>query len=238
MKRQIRHGVFETNSSSMHSLVVMKKSEYFTSEELEREFKYCLRPDKNTEKEKCVWDIWNEDKLYFGRSPFKVLGTFREKWLYALASLVSEYNDAKYKELLDIAMKNVPNLKKVKLPMTEKYIPDKNDDSDYSKEYGKTEDELITFLEEKEKQWEMDDYIEYWKDSCGYWEYKVPCTGSVDEDILSEFLIKENITLEEFLMNKKYIVVVDGDEFCIYNNMKNANLINKEAIDHEYPKYE
>lgn len=34
--------------------------------------------------------------------------------------------------------------------------------------------------------------------------------GRVDENILTGFLKRENITLEEFLINKKYIVIQDG----------------------------
>ena len=34
MKRQIRRGCFETNSSSQHSLCIMKKDEHYTPEEI------------------------------------------------------------------------------------------------------------------------------------------------------------------------------------------------------------
>lgn len=34
MKRQIRRNVFETNSSSMHSLTVMKRDDKYTPEEI------------------------------------------------------------------------------------------------------------------------------------------------------------------------------------------------------------
>lgn len=238
MKRQVRSSVFETNSSSMHSLVVMKMNEYFTKEELEEEFSY-LSDDKKTGEKDCVWDIWNEDNLYFGRSPFQVLGTFKSKWTYAMASLVIEYNDEKYKELLDIAVRNVPNLKKIKLPTTGDSIPDKDDkqnaDRKYAKEYGKTEDELIVYLKGKEILWDLDEEIEYWKDRYGDWRFNSPYTGSVDENILSGFLEEEGISLEEFIMNKKYVVVVDGDEYCVWDDCKDFGLVNKAAIDHEYP---
>lgn len=36
MKRQIRRNVFETNSSSMHSLTVMKRDEHYSPEEFFR----------------------------------------------------------------------------------------------------------------------------------------------------------------------------------------------------------
>ncbi len=58
--------------------------------------------------------------------------------------------------------------------------------------------------------------------------------GGVDEDILSSFLEKENISITEFLKNKRYIVVVDGDEYCIYKRMKESGLIDINAIEKEY----
>lgn len=38
MKRQVRTNVFETNSSSQHSLCIMKKDEHYTSEEILEDF--------------------------------------------------------------------------------------------------------------------------------------------------------------------------------------------------------
>lgn len=239
MKRQIRRNVFETNSSSMHSLVVMRKDERYTQEEISKGI--YLSKDKETG-EKCVWKIWDDDELYYGRSPFKVLFSFKDKWKYAMASLVLEYNDKIYKELLNIAMKNIPGLKKIKLPTIIKYFPnvqsEKYIDSDYAKKYGKTEEELVKYLRKKEEEWELDEEIGYWEDCYGDWCFDMPHTGMADENILSGFLEKENIILEEFLLNKRYIVVVDGDEYCIYNDMKKVGLIDKNAIDHEYPKEE
>lgn len=58
--------------------------------------------------------------------------------------------------------------------------------------------------------------------------------GGVDEDILSPFLRAEGITLKEFLTNKKYVVIVDGDEYCIWPSMKEAGLVNTEEIEKEY----
>lgn len=235
MKRQIRRSVFETNSSSQHSLCIMKKDEYYTPEEILEEIYLCK--DKETGEENCVWDIWDRD-LEFGRSPFRALGTFIDKWLYACASLVHNYNDESYKELVSLALKYIPGLKKVKLPTTIDSYADKDDeehkDDEYFQKYGKTEDELIEYLTQKEKDWEMK--IDYWKSSGGYWHYNRPFTGYVDENILSGFLEKEGITLEEFLTNKKYVVIQDGDEYCYWYDMKKTGLVNMDAIDHEYPR--
>lgn len=234
MKRQIRRCVFETNSSSMHSLVVMKKANTYSKDEILDGF--YLFDDKETGEEDCVWKI-RDDDLEFGRSPFRSLGTFHDKWLYACASLVSEYKDDIYNELEKIALQHVPGLKRIELPLTIEHIADKNNenfqDDDYYQKYGKTEDELKKYLEQKENDWGIE--INYWE-SNGYWRFEKPYAGYVDEDMLSGFLKKEDISIEEFLMNKRYVVIQDGDEYCYWEDIKDTGLINMDIIDHEYPE--
>ena len=236
MKRQIRRGVFETNSSSQHSLCIMKKDEHYTPDEISKDF--YLWDDKETGEKDCEWHIWDHD-MEFGRSPFRALGNFHDKWLYACASLVHEYNDENYKKLEALALKYVPGLKKIIIPMISDSVADKNHpenkDSDYAERYGKTEDELNEWLEQKEKDWKIDT-IEYWEGDNGYFHFEKPYTGYVDENMLSGFLKKENISLEEYLTNKKYVVIQDGDEYCYWSDMKKAGLVNMDAIDHEYPR--
>ena len=235
MKRQIRRSVFETNSSSMHSLTVMKRDDKYTPEEILEDI--YLHDDRETGEKDCVWEPWDND-LEFGRSPFRALGTFTDKWLYACASLVRDYNDDTYKELVALAMKYIPNLKKIKMPMIDDSFADKDDEAhkndEYHQKYGKTEDELAEYLMQKEEDWGIE--IEYWKTSNGWWHFNKPCTGYVDENILSGFLEKEGITLEEYLINKKYVVIQDGDEYCYWSDMKKAGLVNMDMIDHEYPR--
>lgn len=237
MKRQIRRGVFETNSSSQHSLCIMKKDEHYTPDEIIQNF--SLFDDEETGEKDCVWQIWDSSDLNFGRSPFRALGNFRDKWLYACASLVNEYNDENYKKLEALALKHVPGLKKIIVPMISDSVANKNypenKDSDYAQEYGKTEKELSEWLDQKEKDWGIDT-IEYWKTDDGYFCFEKPYTGYVDEDMLSGFLEKENISLEEYLTNKKYVVIQDGDEYGYFRDMKRAGLVNMDAIDHEYPR--
>ena len=234
MKRQIRRCVFETNSSSMHSLVVMKKSSTYSKDEILDGF--YLFDDKETGEEDCVWEIRGDD-LEFGRYPFRSLGTFYDKWLYACASLVKEYKDEVYNKLERIALIHVPGLKKIKMPLITESIPDKDyqkfEDNDYYQEYGKTEDELVEYLIQKEKDWDIK--IDYWK-SDRYWHFEKPYMGYVDKNILSGFLQKENISIEEFLLNKRYVVIQDGDEYCYWQDIKDTGLINMDMIDHEYPE--
>lgn len=233
MKRQIRRGVFESNSSSMHSLCVMKKSEYYSPEEILDSI--YLHDDYKTQEKNCIWEPW-ESNLEFGRSPFRAIGTFGDKWLYACASMVESYNDEIYKRLEKIAFKYIPGLKKIKLPMVygSKLNKDnpRNKDNFLCKDYGMTECELVDYLMKKENEWGIE--VNYWEDRDGDWCYKKPYTGHVDENILTGFLEKENITLEEFLINKKYVVIQDGDERCEFAKIKETGLINFDAIDHEY----
>lgn len=179
MKRQIRSSVFETNSSSMHSLVIKKSSGYYTDEELHEDLWI-----HNGE-----WDIWVDDKLTFGRTPFRCLKTFESKVRYAIASLCGWRKDAeeRFKEIEALVTEIIPDCWSIKLPKVS---------------------------------WDWED------------DAKI-CYGSVDEDVLSPFLKNENISLKEFLTNKKYVVIVDGDEYCIWQDLKDSGLINIDEIEKE-----
>lgn len=110
MRRQIRRNVFETNSSSMHSLVILKDDRLLMKDELTDEM-YLY--------EDGVWDIWMDDDLYFGRSPFQCLSTFESKVRYAIASLCSwrsnEEKKATFEKIKEIVIEAIPECKDVKL---------------------------------------------------------------------------------------------------------------------------
>lgn len=87
----IRSGVFETNSSSSHSI--------------------CIRNDKNNlcvDRENIVDNIlngrgeWKITGMYFGRSPFRYLAKFSEKVIYALANGINCH------DIEDIVKDNIP----------------------------------------------------------------------------------------------------------------------------------
>lgn len=46
-----------------------------------------------------------------------------------------------------------------------------------------------------------------------------------DDCILPGWLKSNNVSLEDFLTDGKYFVICDGDEYCIYHNMKKCNII-------------
>lgn len=60
-----------------------------------------------------------------------------------------------------------------------------------------------------------------------YWEY------GTDDYCLWGWLDKLGITLKEFLQDSRYIVICDGDEYCVWDYMKEANLINTDIIERE-----
>lgn len=179
MKIKIRKSVFETNSSSMHSLVIKKDGGYYSPEEIRDD----IWIDNTGE-----WNLAWGDELVFGCSPFNCLCTFGGKTRYAIASLCSPKVIAadnlgdkdKFDEIKEIFMKYVPECKKIKL----------------------REDSEFTY-------------------------------GWVDEDILTRFLDDENISLEEFLTNKKYVVIVDGDEYLIWDALKQSGLVDLNKIEKE-----
>lgn len=54
--------------------------------------------------------------------------------------------------------------------------------------------------------------------------------------LLTNFLKDKGISLKEFLTNKKYTIIVDGDEYDTYRRMKNSGFINLDFIVEEYDK--
>lgn len=170
MKRQIRRRIFESNSSSMHAIVVMKDNLIETQKEIMNDMRIY---------EDGVLKYDNHE-LEFGRSPFECLCTFESKVRYAFASF--SYDKEKRIEIEEIIKKNVPKCKEIKFPTMQYYT------------YG----ENGTFY------------------------------GYVDENVLGKFLISEGITLEDFIVNKRYIAMVDGDEYCIHDDLKRSGLINKD----------
>ena len=79
MKKVIRRNCWETNSSSQHSIVVTKNDKHVTCDELTNysdEYIYIWNRDKS-------WDL-RDVREGFGRWPFRILTTFKDKFKYAL----------------------------------------------------------------------------------------------------------------------------------------------------------
>lgn len=180
--KQIRRNVFETNSSSSHSLVITTDNEHYTREEINKNF-YVTK--------KGIVRLW-ESSLEFYRSPFDMLVTFKDKLRYAIAS--SNGN------LVDDCRE-----------ICKKYVD------------GFTDFEFDT----KDYVWdsEVKDYVET--------DEPIPNYGGTDDYQIEGWLKYYNVSLEEFLTNKRYIVVVDGDEYAIYDHIKKSGLFDTSKIIHD-----
>ena len=93
---QIRNNVFETNSSSAHTIAVKNRDEY------DYDLKWFV--DENG-----VFELWSTSSLDFGRTPFDVLCTTYQKIPYFIAT----YG---FKKISKIIMENVPEVKSIKKP--------------------------------------------------------------------------------------------------------------------------
>lgn len=223
MKRQIRRGCFETNSSSMHSLVVTKEDSHFTPKECED----------------SVW-VWNgklhmdlSGEMEFERSPFDVLRSFNDKLRYAIASLCGGYckrEDADKifdEQFLPIIKEVLPEVCEVEFREGERHVFYDDDGNEIEPKWDHQTMEPY-YIDKNGKKKEADD--EWIEDGRDY--------GYVDHQsvgLLKGFLKNEGITLKEFLTNKKYIVIIDGDETDTFGKLKKAKLINTDEIVRQYP---
>lgn len=135
MKTQIRMGCFESNSSSMHSVVTSKTTGIYTPEEFHDGI--WVHNGK--------WHLYDSE-LEFGRSPYSILCTFEEKVKYAIASLCGVYTKDEVRE------KYLTEIKRIVC----KYIPDCKEitfDTRYENKYVReTDDKEFTWLTEKNGQ--------------------------------------------------------------------------------------
>ena len=180
--KQIRRNVFETNSSSSHSLVITTDNEHYTREEINKNF-YVTK--------KGIVRLW-ESSLEFYRSPFDMLVTFKDKLRYAIASSNGNLVD----ECREICKKYVDG-----------FIDFEFDTKDYVWDS------------------EVKDYVET--------NEPIPNYGGTDDYQIDGWLKKYNVSLEEFLTNKRYIVVVDGDEYNCWLHIKDSGLVDTSKIIHD-----
>lgn len=190
--KQIRRCVFETNSSSSHSIVILKttssenKDKYFTTY-LSHYNDYLLSP----------WD----SELQFERSPFDILATFKQKLYYAIAY----YGKKKFDELNNLAIK---------------YLED---------EEGNHLCRGIELPRVRACDWDDKSDIDE--------EGKIPYYGNVDHqssELLELMLKKEEMTLEQFLLDPTCIVIIDGDEYYTWQKLEASGIVDASNIRSEY----
>ena len=240
-RRVVRKGCFETNSSSMHSILITKNDTHVTNRDLTADYN-----DADYNQQEHIY-IGNDKKinLYgidngYGRSPFKFLTSFIDKTKYAMCEFLGhkyvdddDYEDI-YNDFIDIVREFIPEF--------EDFYIQTMDEDIYLDEDGNQ----LKRRDVKYDHWENGNavYVYVAKDGTkknatvsdtDY--YEVPDIGVIDHQssgMLTNFLKEKNISLKEFLTNKKYIIVIDSDEVCEFNNMVDNNLLNKEFIESIY----
>lgn len=238
MKIQVRNSAWETNSSSMHSLLIMKKRQTMTQAEIRDEF---YLEDWYKERGNILrLDSWDND---FGRE-FRVLTSFRDKLSYAMAAMLGNCYSLKsyikagneFMYTFEPMLKKLTGVDEVEMPM----------ESEFFKVYSDTvtddvEQDYETYEEVPYEDLVYDETKEYgcYKEVCksgrkqmGIY-LEVPKFGSIDHQssgLFQRFLRKYGITIEEYLIRKDIIVIVNGDEDNVLGHMMDCNLLNKEGI--------
>lgn len=182
MKQTIRLDVFETNSSSEHSLVIKDGNDnFYTQEEVRQELQKHMIKDNIDFRSANTY----EDLLLFSRAPFAILTTYFDKLRYVLAHRNYVWDDERYSEFNN-------------------YICDK---------YGIR----FTFMFDK-----------------GHWDDNSDYHGEVDhqsQDLLNEIFMKLDYSfdnfddIDKFLCNKKYNIIIDGDDYGITDSYRQSGLI-------------
>ena len=181
MKQIIRYNTFETNSSSMHSLVVAKNPRPYNKRELALN---CYSPDRSYE----LFFCYNEEGADFNRYPFQVLRDPADKLRYYVAH---EIGTCEKKNLIPKVKKFISKqtgvpVKKIEIGITNRWSHTNKAKRDY---YG--------FVEHND-------------------------TGESPFDYIN----RKGITMEELVLNPKYIIIVDGDEYCEFKKLFESNLLN------------
>ena len=258
MKYQIRKSVWESNSSSMHSLVVTKKNENIrmTQAEIRKEFyldeEWYKKRHKNDEKEVVEIDPWEND---FGRSPFSVLSSFRDKLAYAVAEYcgdnyrIESYLQAEktFDEIFAPLLVRLIGCDEVKWnKWDDRHFAIYSGGGEYFDEVEEVDyHDLILIGSDEINSIPKDDRIfncyknvaKNGKPIEDAW-FDVPDFGSIDyqsSGLLRRFLADNNLSLEDYLVRKDVCVVIDGDEVCELGNLIRCGLIDKDSIVLIYP---
>lgn len=245
MKRQIRQGIFESNSSSSHVICVTKDDHILTQGDIVTSYDDYQEDDSKEllyVKKDGEWDVWGE--LYFGRG-FQVMSSLEDKTRYAIAEFCGNYtgNSDEIKkeyldEILNILNSVIPKLTGIHLH--KKYVDIYED-----LEGNELPDEEVLTNWDVSKQSAMRHF--YKRDGKIHpakrteYCYEIPDVEGIDHQsrgLLTQFLKTEGISLEEFLLNKKYVIIEDSDETCLFKELKRSGLFNKDNIVKEYTAWQ
>lgn len=192
---QLRKNVFETNSSSMHSLVVTKPEKAKEYCERELKFEFALNEDRKTKELSFnLWAYCDDEDLVYERSPFRILRTPLEKLRYYSAATLMN-------------CEGKPDRKKEK--EIKDFISKVTGITDYSK--------IILYHKEEHRNWKTG-RIKTFKNYGS-----VYCNDSGETPM--HFIKRKGISLEDLVMNPQYTIIVDGDEYCLFKALFEAGII-------------
>lgn len=231
----IRSSVFETNSSSAHSIVVKKDGGKTNS--------------GNIVLQNGAWIVEKTRSLCFGRE-FDILGTAAEKACFAIASLrmfapykergrQSSHNEAERKnermlsDILHIMQKVCPDMSSIKLPMMEEeeyFVKGVGSMPEGRLKYKRWDEEtgksIYVFIDE--------DGTERPALPIGQ-QVMVPNYGDIDHQscgLLKIFFGKHpNISLEQFILDSRYVVVIDSDEIDTFGGLAASGILDLDNVD-------
>lgn len=233
--RKIRKGVFETNSSSMHSIAVVGDDRHVTREELTDSDDWLGERIYICDGE---WELDHWWQRNFGRSPFQILTKFEDKFYYAVCEYLGYKfcDDDDYDELVqmfeEIAEDVVGATIKWRMQECPVFLDAegnvlKRKELRFERLEGKRA--IYSYTDEdgkKHEAHESEDEV-----------YEFPNVGVIDHQsagLLKRFLQKKKITLKEFLTNKKYVIIIDGDEYYEWEQLKRSGVINLSNIREEF----
>lgn len=243
MKRVIRYSAFETNSSSQHSIVVTKDDRMLTSDDIRIGWDDSEGKELFYINKEGVWDIYSSNELSFQRYPFELLSTVEDKARYAIAEYCGEYTRYTDEEKVNfindlIALLNevIPGVWNIKLPKQYIDVYKDVDGNEVSRSHYVFRDREAEGEDGKRKYaYEDLDGVKHEV----FWDYSeespdIPGIDHQSAGLLTTFFSQKGITLKEFLFNKKYKVVVDGDEYDTFNKLKKSGLIDLNNIVEEF----
>jgi len=176
----IRRSVFETNSSSMHSLVIVKKPKPYTKDELNL-FTYNGEYEFNL--------FYDREDANYERAPYRVLRTPLDKLKYYSAYILGTCNK------LD------------KIDEIKNFI---NQQTGIDQENINLE-HVETHYTRSGKEIETRDY--------GY-----VSSNDSGEDVF-DFVKRKNIDWKDLILNPKYVIIVDGDEYKLFKALFESNIL-------------
>ena len=235
--KKIRVG-WETNSSSSHAIAKVGDDRYVSREELVPE-NYEWTSETLYVRDAVWHPHWNGEG--FGRLPFRILTTFQDKFYYAVCEYLGYMSpqDDKYDETIEMFENLVADICWCDIEWETKEI-DIYEDEDGNE----IPSSALIFVG---YEWDRGNRIEVYNypDADGNLHraklsdevYNVPDVGCIDHQsagLLRNFLKKEGISLKEFLTNRKYIIVIDGDEYNEWDELKRSGVVNLANIKEEF----